>query len=177
MAEDLLAQLAGTDRRSVGRSNEVADQVLASPKLFKQLIDGMIDDDPVIRMRCADAAEKVTAERPELLSRYRDRLLGELARIPQQEVKWHVAQMIPRLRLDAARRCRAVEVLRGYLQDDSRIVQVSALQALTDLAREHGDELTPEITTLLHDSARNGVPSVRARARKLLKKLDPSDLG
>ena len=52
-------------------------------------------------MRAADAVEKITARRPELLRPHKRRLLTELALIPQQEVRWHVAQMLPRLSLSA----------------------------------------------------------------------------
>jgi hypothetical protein len=57
----ILKMLAGGDRRSIGRSNEVVDLVLREPKLIDIRFSGMRLNDPLIRMRCADAAEKVTA--------------------------------------------------------------------------------------------------------------------
>jgi hypothetical protein len=170
---DLRAQLAGSDLRSIGRSNEVAAQVLAEPELFGQLIDGMTDPDPVIRMRSSDATEKVTAQRPDLLAPYRERLLGPIAAQEQQEVRWHVAQMLPRLELTARQRDRAVALLEGYLDDDSRIVRVEAMQALADLARAHA-ELRPAVRPLLERLTETGTPAMRARGRKLLAALDRS---
>ena len=63
----VLHKLAGGDRRSVGRVGEVVQDVLADPDLFDTLFRGMVDQDPVIRMRSADAVEKITAVRPEYL--------------------------------------------------------------------------------------------------------------
>ena len=67
----LLKKLSGPDRRSIGRSEEVVAEVLADPSLFGILFDGMLTDDAVLRMRCADAVEKITAQRPDLLQPYK----------------------------------------------------------------------------------------------------------
>ena len=56
--DDLVARLQGGDRRSIGRVDEVVREVLADPSLFGRLFEGMLHEDPLIRMRAADAAEK-----------------------------------------------------------------------------------------------------------------------
>jgi hypothetical protein len=81
-----VAKPAGGDRRSIGRSPEVVARILADPALFDPVFDAIGDDDPVIRMRAADAVEKVTVRRPDLLRSHAGRLL-ELAGIDQQEVR------------------------------------------------------------------------------------------
>jgi hypothetical protein len=63
----LLRKLTSTDRRSIGKSNEVVAEVLADPSLFGILFNGMLDSDPVLRMRCADAIEKITVTPPQYL--------------------------------------------------------------------------------------------------------------
>jgi HEAT repeat protein len=166
-----LAQLLGGDLRSIGRSNEVVEQVLSHPELFDRLIDGMASDNPLIRMRAADAAEKVTTHRPDLLQPHRARLLCEIAAIEQQEVRWHVALMLPRMPLPSTELASAVTLLRGYLADDSRIVRVNAMQALADLACQHS-RLRSDIRALLVHQTDTGTPAMRARGRKLLAKLD-----
>jgi hypothetical protein len=55
----LLQMLTGSDRRSIGRSNEVVARVLKEPALLDLLFSGMLWHDPLLAMRCADAAEKV----------------------------------------------------------------------------------------------------------------------
>jgi hypothetical protein len=63
----LLKTLQKGDRRSIGASNHAAALVLEKPELIDVLFRGMEVEDPVLRMRCADAIEKVTAKAPGLL--------------------------------------------------------------------------------------------------------------
>lgn len=167
-----LEKLRGGDRRSTGRAEEVAADVLDDPVLFDVVFDGMAVGDPVVRMRAADAVEKATAERPELLGpAHRERLIDEFAGVDQQEVRWHVAQLLPRLELDDSDVDRAVEILEGFLDDDSRIVRVNAMQALADLALAH-PRLRGPVRGRIEDAMEEGSPAVRARGRKLLEALE-----
>lgn len=61
----LLRFLEGGDRRSIGRSNEVADFVLRDRERFAELFEGLFHADARVRMRAADALEKVSAKHPE----------------------------------------------------------------------------------------------------------------
>lgn len=63
----LLEKLAGGDCRSIGRSNKVVADVLRNPSLFPGVFAGLLEEDPLIRMRAADAIEKITARIPKLL--------------------------------------------------------------------------------------------------------------
>jgi hypothetical protein len=163
-------KLAGGDRRSIGRAGEVAADVLANLELFPSLFQLMLHDEPLIRMRAADAVEKVTAERPSWLQPFKATLLQEVALIEQQEVRWHVAQMVPRLKLTDDEREAAVALLQAYLADKSRIVVVSAMQALADLAIED-ERLRPSVIPLLETLTETGSPAMRSRGRKLLRRL------
>lgn len=167
---DLLGKLAGGDRRSIGRSNEVAADVLADPRLFPALCAGLDSADPLVRMRAADALEKVTARRPDTLQPGKAKLIRLLASSEQPEVRWHLAQMLPRLALEPAELAAVVPPLLAYLDDPSKTVQTSALQALADLAgRDEG--LRAQVAPLLEERARTGSPAVRSRARRLLSRL------
>jgi hypothetical protein len=104
------------------------------------VFDAILAPDPVVRMRAADAVEKITRRRPDLLRGLEDRVLTEVAAIDQQEVRWHVAQLLPRLALTPPQRARPIAILRGFLDDDSRIVRTFAMQALADLA-EHDEQM------------------------------------
>ena len=85
----------------IGRSEEVAAMVSKDPRLFSELMAGLWSTDPLIRMRAADAAEKVTRNRGELLQPYKEELLGLMVETEQQELRWHLAAMVPRLQLTA----------------------------------------------------------------------------
>lgn len=160
--------LRGGDRRSIGRSNQVATLVLRAPRRFAELIRCMWSDDPIVRMRAADAAEKVSAVQPELLKPYKTELLGLLAGAEQIELRWHMAQMIPRLPLTKPESIRAAHTLQLYLEDRSSIVRAFALQALTDISR-NDSELRPMVREILEQSMVCGTAAMKARARRLLK--------
>ena len=166
----ILKKLAGTDRRSIGRSDEVVAEVLADPRLFDAVFEGMLADDRVLRMRAADAVEKITARHPEYLHPYKSRLIRQVARIDQQEVRWHMAQMFSRLDLTRAERRRVVDLLAEYLKDESKIVKTFSMQALADIAEKDAD-LRPSIVTQLQELTRTGSPAMQSRGRKLLARL------
>src|SRR5579884_3180980 len=102
MSEPLLNLLGDCDsrkagRRSPGRSAEAVSAVLANQALFPELFAGFFHSDSVVRMRTADAVEKVTRAHPRLLDRWKPAILGPLSQLQENEVRWHIAQMIPRL--------------------------------------------------------------------------------
>jgi hypothetical protein len=169
---DILHKLAGGDRRSIGRADEVVADVLVDLSLFGAVFVGVFSDDPILRMRAADVCEKVSAEHPECLCAHKQDLLGRVAAIEQHEVRWHVAQMLPRLDLDAEERALAVQILEGYLQDRSKIVKTFSMQALADLA-ERNTHLRERVIPLLEELTETGSPAMSSRGRKLLKKLRP----
>jgi hypothetical protein len=166
----LLSKLTGGDRRSIGRVEEVISEVLANPALFSTLFDGMLADDPLVRMRAADAVEKITAQQPAWLVPYKTRLIREVARIDQQEVRWHVAQLFSRLELAPAERREVLAILEDYLTDQSKIVKTSAMQAMAGLA-EQDPALRPEIMAKLETLTATGSPAMRSRGRRLLVQL------
>lgn len=175
MAEetDILSMLGGGDRRSTGRASEVVALVLDDPTLFGQLMAGLTSADPLVRMRAAHAVEIVTVNRPDLLPPHKGYVLGPVAAVNQQEVRWHVAQLIPRFELTDAERAAATSMLEGFLSDKSGIVRVFALQALADLAaRDPG--LKTRLLPLVERLALAGTPAERSRCRQLLRQLAPS---
>ena len=166
----MTALLLGGDRRTIGRADEVAALVAENPKLFRVLIQALWHQDPLLRMRAADASEKVTRTRRELLKPHKQALLGLLGEATQKEVRWHLALLVPRLDLNKHERKLAVSVLERYLQDRSSIVKTFALQGLADLA--HQDvSIQPRVIEMLRDATRNGTAAMKARSRKLLLNL------
>jgi hypothetical protein len=171
MASKLLDQLRGGDRRSIGVSNEVVAAVLREPDRFDELFDCLRAQDEIVRMRAADAIEKITRDRPELLEPNKAVPLNETARLEQQEIRWHVAQLIPRLTLEPSERETAIEILTLYLHDKSRIVRAFALEALGRLS-EGDDRLKAWLEPRLKEAIAAGPPSVRAKARRVLRELE-----
>ena len=167
----LLALLKGGDRRSIGRAEEVAVLVTRNRKLFPELMSGLWSEEKIVRMRAADAIEKVTRENSEPLVPYKKELLGLMTQAEQQEVRWHLAAMVPRLQLSERERQLAASCFQRYLEDRSSIVRTFALQGLPDLA-EHDPAMRREVLDLLRAASRDGTAAMRARSRKLLGKLE-----
>lgn len=166
----ILKMLQGGDRRSIGRVGEVVDSVLGSAGLFEELINGLFTADPLLRMRTADAVEKVTRVKPELLTPHKKILIRLAQATRQQEVRWHMAQILPRLKLKPADRKIIVDILYTYLRDKSKIVVTFALQALADFAVED-NQLRPRVIRELENFTETGSPAIQNRGRKLLAKL------
>ncbi|MGA2965117.1 MAG: hypothetical protein ABSD64_02825 [Terriglobales bacterium] len=122
-------------------------------------------------MRAADAAEKVTRKNRHLLLPYKKDLLGLMNEAEPQELRWHLAAMVPRLPLSAKERQAAISSLESYLEDRSSIVKTSALQGLADLA-EDDPNLRSSVTEILRGATRNGTPAMKARSRKLLLRME-----
>jgi hypothetical protein len=166
----ILMKLVGTDRRSIGKANEVVTEVIANPSLFEIVFDGISSNDPVLRMRCADVVEKITVNHPEYLIPYKQRLINEISRINQQEVRWHVAQLFSRIELTNNECNEVLNILLTYLKDKSKIVKTFSMQALADIA-EQDKGLKPSIIEKLEVLTREGSPAMQSRGRKLLSKL------
>jgi hypothetical protein len=169
--QNILALLEGSDRRTIGRADQVATLVSNDPKLFPELIAGLWSEDPLVRMRAADAAEKVTRKHPDLLNPFKKELMGLMAAANEQELRWHLAVMVPRLILNPKERQDAISVLNLYLTDRSSIVKTFALQGLADLA-ENEPNIRSSVIEILREATRNGTPAMKARSRKLMLHLE-----
>ena len=162
--------LAAGDRRTKGKSETVVKQVLADPGKFGEVMDAMLAADPGTRMRAADAAEKISRVHPDWLQQFKRLMLDHVAKVDQQEVRWHAAQMLPRLNLTRAERKKVFALLLTYLDHPSRIVQTFAMQALADIAMQD-QSYAVVVRGLLKRLAKQGSPAMQARGRKLLDQL------
>ncbi len=164
--KNFLLLLQGGDRRAIGRADQVAAAVIKNPQLFPELIAGLWSEDRLVRMRAADAAEKATRENREPLMPYKKELLGLMVEAKEQELRWHLAVMVPRLALNGKERKLAVTTLSGYLEDRSSIVKTFALQGLADLAE--GDlGIRPGVIELLREATRSGTAAMKARGPEI----------
>jgi hypothetical protein len=167
---DVLKTLSGGDRRSIGKAAQVVEWVLKTPALLGDVVRGFTHDDPLIRMRCADVAEKVSVVHPEWLQRHKQALLSFASVVQEKEVRWHMAQMLPRLELSPSERRTAVALLFKYLDDESRIVKTWSMQALFEMS-EKDARLRARVVPLLDAAVKSGSAAERSRAKKLLQAL------
>ena len=154
---DLLSRLRGGDRRSIGRVSAVVAAARKKPALFKDLVSCLFDEDPIVRMRAADAMEKISADDPQPLQPFKTQLIRLAQQTQQQELRWHMAQMIPRLKLTARETAAVTDIFFDFLNDKSKIVVTFAMQALSDLARIKG-EASIRLIRVIENLVRTGSP-------------------
>jgi hypothetical protein len=79
--------------------------------------------------------------------------------------------MFPCLELSKEERAVIIEILLDYLDDKSKIVKKSSMQALADFA-ERDASLRPKVIQLLEELTRAGSPAMKSRGRKSLEELN-----
>jgi hypothetical protein len=174
---NILSQLSGGDLRSIDKTNQVVKQVLSDKSLFDDLFTGLLQDNPVIRMRAADAVEKITKIHPEWLEPYKQKIIMELTLIESKEIRWHIAQLVPRLSLTKPQRTKVARILLGWLHNEkeSKIVRVMAMQALADIPTDD-IQLRKSIMSEIHKMSKSKTPSLKSRSKKILKQLGKSKI-
>ena len=105
-----------------------------------------------------------------MLQPYKQEVLGLAREAVQQELRWHLALMLPRLKMSASERRRAYDSLRVYLEDRGSIVRTHAMQGLADLARQDA-ALRADVAETIRELTRSGTAAMKARGRKLLREL------
>jgi hypothetical protein len=168
MNEEELRHLLGSgDRRSIGDVGGIVPRIKSSPSLVNALVRLMCDADPVVSMRAADALEKASRDDPHILAPHKRELLGTIGKNPQQEVRWHLLQILPRLRLTRAEQTQAFEIATLSLRHHSRIVVADALSAMFKLSV--GDAVQTQRAKSEAERLRSSSSAaVRSRAKRLL---------
>jgi 3-methyladenine DNA glycosylase AlkC len=165
--------LTGGHPNSLGRTGEVVDVVLADHGRLDELFAAMADPDEVVRMRVADALEKVCRERPDLFVPQVDRIMDDLGRIDQPSVQWHVAQMLEHLSGDLStdQASRAGRLLRRNLTRSTDWIVLNVTMDVLATWSVHDPSLArwlkPELERLSQDERK----SVARRASKRLAEL------
>jgi len=166
----LLQKLEGGDRRSIGRADEVASDVLNDPGLFHVLIEGLNIENPIIKMRASDAMEKASIEHPEYLLPFKKQLMEVANNSEQKEVRWHMAQILPRLNLNHKENIAVIDILLTYLSGNSSIVNTFVMQAFANIAKTD-EKLRPSLLAHISELTTEGTPAMKARGKKLLAEL------
>lgn len=162
--------LSGDDLRSIGKSNIVAASV-KNQAAFDKLFTFLFHKDRVLKMRSADALEKISTTHPGYLAGHKKELFKLLnAEAAGIELQWHLAQFITRVNLNA----KETEIVWDKLSEwamnknQSRIVRVNSLQSLFDLSNRY-PAFQNKLTTIINKLEKEQIPSISARIKKLRK--------
>jgi hypothetical protein len=159
--------LSGNDLRSKGQSDKVV-LLIDNRKKFDKLFPLLFHTDRIVVMRTADAIEKITLQYPEFLSAYKKEILQLCSKAENIELKWHLALLVPRLKLTKQEFGKVWQLLNNWATDkkESKIVRANSLQGLFDLLQQN--KLFKQAFRLTVSKIKNeNVPSLTARIRKL----------
>lgn len=168
--EKIYSQLRGGDLRSIGNADKIAKDAENNPTLVSQLVRGLKISEPVVRMRCADALEKLTRKHPLHLQAYRNELLTLLDPEQPKELLWHIVQMVPRIIWPVTKIEEVFKSLEDCLASNSSIVKVSVMQSLFELIDQKPSQAS-KVKKLLLKLSQTGSPAMKSRGTKLLHKM------
>jgi hypothetical protein len=162
----------GGKSNSLGKVGEVVELVLHNRSRIDELYGCLFDEDAWIRMRAADALEKVCREHPDWLLPYIDRLSGKLAASTQPSIQWHLAQIYGQIDLTSKQKSFAIRWLKNLLSTEE-VDWIVAANAMDTLARFIRDDSLPvaELIPLLKIQQKHKSSAVVKRANKLLTEL------
>ena len=172
MAKALRDHLGGGTRTSVGQAPAVIKQVARSPETLHEIYDLFLDDDPVVAMRSSYVAMKVAEADPESTWGYKKKVLRDLPRYVQQEVRWHIPQLLIHMNLTRTERRKAYSAVLAWSETDkSKFVAYYGLEAAAQFV-EVDDTLESDFVPRLRKINQRGAASVSSRCRKIAKRLD-----
>jgi hypothetical protein len=149
----------------------VVVKVAEEPWLVSDLVEMLQHPEIVVRIRAADALEKLQHLIPDQIAPFQTELLTIAQQVKESEIRGHMAQMLPKIPTSYMRRTKIAALLKGYCSDPSIIVRVSAMQGLADLAK--ADNTFRLVALRQVDTALEfGTPAEKARARKLLSQFE-----
>jgi len=159
----------GKDLRTNKRSQAIILRIKDQPA-FDELFAFLFHHERPLVMRTADAIEKITRTRAEFLQPHKAHLFSLLKTSDHIELKWHIAQLLPRVTLLEKEREQVWNTLHYWAlnPNESKIVRVNALQGLYDLSLQH-PELKEQFMHTLNGMEHEPIPSIQARIRKLRK--------
>lgn len=109
--------LAGGDRRSIGKSNIIVSLGYRDPTILPFLVNLLEDEEILVRMRAADALEKATKKNRDVLSPSKIKLFKIARESEDQELKWHLAQILSGLSLSEEEAKTVFKLMEQYLKD------------------------------------------------------------
>lgn len=160
---------AGGHANSLGRVNDVIALVLTDKTRLDELYKCLFEEDAWVRMRAADALEKICREQPDWLLPYITMINKDLSKSSQPSIQWHIAQIYRQVSLTPEQKKHAITWLKNLLADSTNdwIVSANAMDTLAQFVREKSFPKA-RLVELLKVQQQHKSKSVVRRADKLL---------
>jgi hypothetical protein len=166
----ILDWLSGGDLRSDGLADEVVDVVLKNPQLFEEVYAGLDEADDVTRGRAADALEKISRIKPELVRGQ----LSQLIQIAKEDqvamVRMHLAMIFGHLAIYEELVDDLCSVLLFMLDDKSVFAKSWAIVSLCIIARKYPEKCDVIVGEIASHQDSSSI-AIRTRVRKAIEVL------
>lgn len=164
--------LEGGHANSLGRVNEVIEIVLADQSRLDELYACLFNDDAWVRMRAADALEKICRQQADWLLPYIDKFQDELSDSTQPSIQWHLAQVYEQVTLTDKQIQKAQTWLAAILShnDADWIAAANAMDTLMKFTKQ-GSFPVYDTKKLLKIQQQHKSNAVIKRATKYLTEL------
>ena len=163
--------LSGGTRTSIGNADQVIQKLLSAPSGLADVYKLFLDEDPVVAMRASYVAMRVAEQKPETVAPFASLLFANLEHYTQQEVRWHVPQLLVHLDLNPVDRNRAYEVIMNWAETDkSKIVGYYGFQAAAEFAQTDS-ALLEDFIPRIRQASKTGAKSIQNRCKKISKQL------
>lgn len=164
--------LAGGHANSLGRVDEAIQIVLDNKQRLGELYACISNNDAWVRMRAADALEKICRMHPDWLLPYTDRFINEVSASTQPSIQWHLAQIYREVTLTDEQKRVVIKWLSNLLssKEIDWIVAANAMDTLVSFTKD-GSFPVSKMTSLLKIQQQHKSKPVVRRASKLLADL------
>jgi hypothetical protein len=149
----------------------VAGDLDVERELIDEHIRNMRSPNAEIAMSCAEAVEVASRNDPSILGPYEPDLIELAGTANLRELQWRIVVMIERLPFGRSSRAEAFDALQlMFRRTKSRGIRAALLDAIIHVSMPD-DDLRPKAFETLDEALASEVPSMSARARKLVREL------
>lgn len=139
---------------------------------FRNLLQLIESANRNLAMKAADAAEKISREKPGWVNGFKSQLLTHLNNKEHKELLWHVLQLLRLCDFSSAEATDLQPSIRELIESyPSNIVKAESAEFLFYLSLKNpvlGSEVRSYLDDLLHDE--QSPPALKSRIRKILSK-------
>lgn len=163
---------SGGHSNSLGRAEEVLNEVRKDHTKTAELFRCISSDDAWVRMRAVDTFEKLVREKPSLAQPFLPEIFEDLTKSIQPSIQWHIAQMFAEINLNDRQQADSIKWLKDKLKtvEVDWIVSVNAMKTLLQF-NQKGLVASSDLGPLFKTQMEHSSPSVRKKAKLFLDQL------